>query len=77
MISKDLKKALGYVCKNRQGYVSDLFAHIGESCANQFASVGFITKGRTLNSDTWQKTSLADEYYKDLYGQFAHLLNRF
>jgi hypothetical protein len=42
----------------------------------QFESVGFITKGHTLKSETWRKTSLADTYYRDVYGVFPYLFNQ-
>lgn len=75
MIPKDLKKKLGYVCKTKHGYVQDLEKNIGKQYISQFASVGFITKGLTLKNETWRKTSLADKYYKDMYGRFAYIFN--
>ena len=71
----DLKKNLEYICKSKKGYACDLITHIGSDCANQFESVGFITKGHTLKHSTWKKTQLADRYYKELYGNFAYLIN--
>ena len=76
MIPADLQNKLGYVCKAKKGYVSDLIAKVGEPCMQQFESVGFITKGHTLKNETWRKTSLADRYYRDVYGVFSFLLNQ-
>lgn len=75
MNKDDLKKNLGYICKSKKGYAKDLVSHIGIDCANQFETVGFITKGHTLKDSTWKKTQLADRYYKDLFGFFAYLTN--
>ena len=76
MSPADLRNKLGYVCKAKKGYVSDLVANIGESCMKQFESIGFITKGHTLNSETWRKTNLADRYYRDVYGFFSFWSNQ-
>lgn len=76
MIPVDLQNKLGYVCKVKKGYVNDLVANVGEACMKQFESVGFITKGHTLKSETWRKTSLADTYYRDVYGVFPYLFNQ-
>lgn len=76
MIPVDLQNKLGYVCKAKKGYVNDLVANVGEACMKQFESVGFITKGHTLKSETWRKTSLADTYYRDVYGVFPYLFNQ-
>lgn len=76
MIPKDLQIKLGYVCKVKRGYVDELAANVGDSCIKQFESVGFITKGHTLNNETWRKTSLADTYYRDVFGVFSFLFNQ-
>lgn len=76
MIPVDLQNKLGYVCKAKKGYVNDLVANVGVSCMKQFESVGFITKGHTLKSETWRKTSLADTYYRDVFGVFSFLFNQ-
>lgn len=71
MIPRDLKEKLGYVCKTKHGYVNELTEQLGRPCIDQFASIGFITKGVTMNNETWRKTRLADQYYKDLFGRMA------
>jgi len=76
MIPKDLQNKLGYVCKVKRGYVNELAAYVGDSCMKQFESVGFITKGHTLKSETWRKTSLADTYYRDVFGVFSFWFNQ-
>lgn len=72
MATTELKKNLGYVCKMEKGYVSDLISKVGQEAYAQFESVGFITKGHTLRSETWKKTKLADSYYKDMFGWWAY-----
>jgi len=72
MESNDLKKNLGYVCKTKNGYVDELIKNVGLNDFLQFESVGFITKGHTLKSETWKKTKLADQYYRDLFGTWSY-----
>ncbi len=72
MKPNDLKDELGYVCKTKKGYVSDLKSRVGQDVVSQFESIGFITKGHTLKSETWRKTKLADQYYIDLYGRWSY-----
>lgn len=74
MEPNDLKKNLGYVCKTKNGYVDELIKTVGIDDVLQFESVGFITKGHTLKSETWKKTRLADQYYKDLFGRLSFFL---
>lgn len=74
MESGDLKRNLGYVCKTKNGYVNELINYVGKKeIVLQFESVGFITKGHTLKKETWKKTNLADQYYKDLFGRLSYL----
>lgn len=77
MNNMNLQKHLGYVCKQEKGYANDLIQQIGLDRVKQFETVGFITKGHTLKFGTWRKTKLADRYYKDLYGSFSYLRNKF
>ncbi|MGN1218149.1 MAG: hypothetical protein ACI4TD_09240 [Phocaeicola sp.] len=70
-----LKKSLGYVCKTNRGYVNDLVTNVGVNHVEEFEAVGFITKGITLRNETWRKTSMADKYYKDVFGIMAYLRN--
>ena len=72
MEPNDLKKNLGYVCKTKKGYVDKLIEIVGKDDVLQFESVGFITKGHTLKSETWKKTKLADQYYRDLFGSWSY-----
>ena len=72
----DFKKTLGYICKKKNGYLSELRAEIGDDCLEQFFSVGFVTTGHTLKYKTWKKTILADEYYRDAFGLFSYILNQ-
>lgn len=72
MEPNDLKKNLGYVCKTKNGYVDELIKIVGIDDVLQFESVGFITKGHTLKNETWKKTKLADQYYRDLFGRWSY-----
>ena len=73
MESNDFKKHWGYVCKTKNGYVDKLIEIVGIDDVLQFESVGFITKGHTLKSETWKKTKLADQYYRDLFGRLSYI----
>ena len=73
MEPKDLKRNLGYVCKTKSGYVNELIKAVGKKEVLQFESVGFITKGHTLKSETWKKTKLADRYYRDMFGTWSYI----
>lgn len=75
--TSDLKNTLGYICKKKSGYLSELRAEIGVDCLERFISVGFVTTGHTLKYETWNKTILADEYYRDAFGLFSYILNQF
>ena len=73
MKETDLKNHLKFVCKSKNGYIDNLVENIGKDCVLQFESVGFITKGHTLKNETWKKTKLADQYYKDLFGRLSYI----
>jgi hypothetical protein len=70
----NLKKPLGYIIRNRKGYQSDLKKY--EIYIKSFKTVGFINTGHTLKADTYSTTSLADNYYKDLYGNLSYYSQR-
>lgn len=67
----ELRNHLAYICKKKKGYVSDLLRVVGSDVMARFETVGFITKGHTLKSETWRKTDLADNYFKEMYGWWA------
>ncbi len=71
---QNLKKPLGYIVRNRKGYQSDLKKY--EVYIKSFKTVGFINTGHTLKADTYSVTSLADDYYKDLYGNLSYYSQR-
>jgi hypothetical protein len=64
------RDALTYVCKTECGYVSDLETSVGTHMP-ELETVGFVTKGHSLLAMTWRKTKFADQYFKDLYGNFS------
>lgn len=70
----NLKKPLGYIIRNRKGYQSDLKKY--DIYLSSFKTVGFINTGHTLKADTYSVTSLADDYYKDLFGLASYYLQR-
>lgn len=69
----NLKQTLGYVCRNRCGYTDKLKDVVGDETLQRFKTVGFISEGHTLKSETWKKTRLADMYYRDVFGIWSYI----
>jgi hypothetical protein len=67
-----LKKCLIYVITNKEGKVEEFTQSFGEESLNAFANAGFIN----VRYIKWNKLSLADDYYKDLYGELSYWYQR-
>lgn len=73
MPSKDLKEKLAYICKNKCGYFQDLQQSVVNLDIEKFLYAGFIIKDNTMKNETWHKTKLAGQYYKNMYGRLVYL----
>ena len=66
---KPLKRAMTQIVQSRAGYMSELKPH-GKDMVDTMETQGFIKTGKVMGAKTFDTTSTADMYYRDMYGIF-------